>query len=62
VLAGLKVVHVGNSSVHYVIGIFKSDQEQPSAQGKFVHVYVDPVSHRPSALTDAFKLTLEKLR
>jgi acyl-CoA thioester hydrolase len=62
VIAGLKVVHVGNSSVRYDIGIFLSEKEQPSAQGQFVHVYVDPVSLRPHALSDAFKQTLQALR
>ena len=62
VVAGLKVVHVGKTSVHYDIGIFQGEKEHPSAQGKFVHVYVDPASLRPHALSEAFKHTLETLR
>jgi len=62
VVLGLKLAHLGNSSVHYDVGIFVQEALQPSAQGKFVHVYVDPVNHRPTPLIETFKNTLEKLR
>ena len=61
VVLGLKLAHMGNSSVHYDVGIFVQGALQPSAQGKFVHVYVDPLNHRPMPLSQAFKHTLETL-
>ncbi len=48
--AGIRVVHLGRSSVCYEIGIFKKDAAQAAAQGHFVHVYVDRESRRPADL------------
>ncbi|HWV41222.1 acyl-CoA thioesterase [Pseudorhodoplanes sp.] len=50
VTAGLRVAHRGTSSVRYEIGIFRGDDESASAQGHFVHVYVDRASGKPVAL------------
>lgn len=44
---GLRVVHLGNSSVRYEIGLFRNDAPEASAVGQFVHVYVDRASNRP---------------
>ncbi|MEC4723062.1 thioesterase family protein [Noviherbaspirillum sp. CPCC 100848] len=52
VTAGLRVSKLGNSSVRYEVGIFRGDEEQASAQGHFVHVYVDRTSRKPTALPD----------
>ncbi len=60
--AGLRVAHLGNSSVRYEIGLFKDDDDIASAQGHFVHVYVDRVSGRPVPLPDRLKLVLAPLR
>ena len=40
VVAGIRVAHIGTSSVRYEIGLFKNDEEKPAAEGHFVHVYV----------------------
>jgi acyl-CoA thioester hydrolase len=61
VRAGLRVAHLGTSSVRYEIGIFRNDETTASAQGYFVHVYVDRVSNRPVPLPAAFKTALQKL-
>ena len=50
VTAGLRVAHRGTSSVRYEICIFRGDDESASAQGHFVHVYVDRASGKPVAL------------
>jgi acyl-CoA thioester hydrolase len=47
VAVGLKVVHLGNSSVRYEIAIFRNDHDDAAAVGEFVHVYVDRASNRP---------------
>ena len=39
--AGLRVAHLGNSSVRYEIGLFRQGEDKPAAQGHFVHVFVD---------------------
>jgi acyl-CoA thioester hydrolase len=44
---GLRVGHLGNSSARYDVALFKDDEEEASAQGHFVHVYVNRKSGRP---------------
>ena len=38
---GVYVERIGNSSVVYKVGIFQGEGEEASAEGTFVHVYVD---------------------
>lgn len=59
--AGLRVTHLGNTSVRYEVGIFAQGSEEPAAQGHFVHVYVDRESRRPVALPDALVAALKPL-
>jgi acyl-CoA thioester hydrolase len=59
--AGLRVAHLGNSSVRYEIGLFADDRMTASAQGHFVHVYVDRASSRPTPLTTELKRVLAPL-
>jgi acyl-CoA thioester hydrolase len=56
--AGLRVARLGASSVRYEVGLFRNDEVTASAQGHFVHVYVDRESRRPSALPDAMRAAL----
>jgi acyl-CoA thioester hydrolase len=44
--AGLRVAHLGSSSVRYEIGLFRNDGGHAAAQGHFVHVYVDRAARR----------------
>jgi acyl-CoA thioester hydrolase len=60
--AGLRVAHLGNSSVRYEIGIFRNDEETAAAQGHFVHVYVDRETRRPAGLPVEMRSALEKIR
>ncbi|RJG01420.1 acyl-CoA thioesterase [Noviherbaspirillum sedimenti] len=59
---GVRVAHLGNSSVRYELGIFRNDDDVAAAQGHFVHVYVDRASNRPTALPQALRNALEPLR
>jgi acyl-CoA thioester hydrolase len=47
---GLKVVHLGNSSVKYELAIFKNDDDIASAAGNFVHVYVNRSTNKPTPI------------
>ena len=58
----LRVAHLGTTSVRYEIGIFRGDDGQASAQGHFVHVYVDRATRRPTPLPAAFRQALERLQ
>jgi len=45
--AGLALEKLGNSSVIYRIGLFRNEDTEPAALGRFVHVYVDSATRRP---------------
>ena len=60
--AGLRVEHLGTSSVRYGIGLFRPGCDTPAAEGWFVHVFVDRVERRPTPLTATMRTALEALR
>jgi acyl-CoA thioester hydrolase len=60
--AGLRVAHVGNSSVRYEIAIFREGENSAIAQGHFVHVYVDRLSNRPTSLPDNLRAAVVALQ
>ncbi len=59
---GLRVTHIGRSSVRYSLGAFAQGAESVAAQGAFTHVYVERVSQRPVAIPAATLAFLEQLR
>jgi acyl-CoA thioester hydrolase len=59
--AGLRVAKLGNSSVRYEIGLFRNDEERASAQGHFIHVYVDRASRRSAAVPAPMRTVLERI-
>lgn len=60
--AGIRVAHIGRSSVRYEIGLFETGSDTAAACGHFVHVYVDRVNRRPVTLPDAFVAALQRLQ
>lgn len=61
VTAGVLVQRLGTSSVIYQIGLFRNEQAEPVAQGRFVHVYVDRLSRKPLPLPPALRAALALL-
>ncbi|MBO0934413.1 acyl-CoA thioesterase [Fibrella aquatilis] len=61
VVAALAVRKLGTSSVHYEVGIFKNDEITASAQGQFVHVYVNRQTRRPVPIPDSFRMLLGRI-
>ena len=59
--AGLRVEKLGNSSVRYGIGLFRQGRDEPSAEGWFVHVFVDRASRRPTPVTGLLRAALQAL-
>ncbi|HET9823669.1 MAG TPA: thioesterase family protein [Burkholderiaceae bacterium] len=59
--AGLRVAHVGRSSVRYEIGLFAAGAGLCAAAGHFVHVYVDRRSRRPAPLPSELLRALQPL-
>ena len=47
---GLRIGRLGTSSVRYEVGVFAEGEPAASAQGHFIHVYVDRATRRPTPL------------
>jgi acyl-CoA thioester hydrolase len=63
VVAGVRVAHIGSSSVRYEVAIFPADPSLPSAaKGHFIHVYVDRITRKPTALPLTLTTILETLK
>ena len=59
--AGLRVAHIGNSSVRYEVGLFADGQQNAAAQGHFIHVYVDRATNKPVPLPARLREVLTAL-
>lgn len=60
--AGVRVAHLGRSSVRYEVGLFAQGQAMTAAHGHFVHVYVDRHTRRPTSLPAPLRHFLETLQ
>ena len=58
---GLRVAKLGNSSVQYELAIFRGGEQEASAAGRFVHVFVERASNRPTAIPPRLRAALEAL-
>jgi acyl-CoA thioester hydrolase len=58
IFAGLRVAHIGRTSVRFEIALFRNRDDVAAAQGHFVHVYVDRETRRPVALPDEMRKSL----
>lgn len=59
--AGLRVAHLGNSSVRYEIGLFHVGDDEAAASGYFVHVFVDRSSRVPTRIPTTIRAALSAL-
>jgi acyl-CoA thioester hydrolase len=59
--AGLRVAHLGTSSVRYELAVFGAGAEEPAAEGWFVHVFVDRAQRRPASIPSSVRAALERL-
>jgi acyl-CoA thioester hydrolase len=62
ITAGIRVAHLGNSSVRYEIALFRADEELASAEGHFVHVNVGKVDRRPKPIGETTRRVLEAMK
>lgn len=60
--AGLRVEHIGNSSVRYGIGLFRQGENEPAAHGHWVHVFVERATEIPAPIPDAVRAAFERHR
>ena len=59
--AGLRVGHLGTSSVRYEIGLFGRGEDEARADGHFVHVFVERESRRPTPMPEQLRTALARL-
>jgi acyl-CoA thioester hydrolase len=59
--AGLGLERLGTKSVVYRIALFRGDEDEPCAIGRFVHVYVERDSRRPTEIPQEIREALSKL-
>lgn len=60
--AGIALEKLGNSSVVYRIGLFRNQEVEPAAIGRFVHVYVDATTRRPVPIPAQVRAALQALQ
>jgi acyl-CoA thioester hydrolase len=58
---GMAVSKLGNSSVTYLLGLFKPGDAIASAVGRMVHVFVASATHRPVPIPPTIRAALEPL-
>jgi acyl-CoA thioester hydrolase len=58
---GLRLEKLGNSSVVYRLGVFRGEDSEAAALGRFVHVYVDEKTRRPVSVPASIRDALQQL-
>ena len=58
---GVAVDRLGRSSVDYRLGVFKAGAARASADGRYVHVYVERATGRPTPIPPAHRRLMESL-
>ena len=59
--AGLGIERIGARSVVYAIALFRNQDEEACALGRFVHVYVDRDSRRPVEIPSVIRDVVARL-
>ncbi|WJG09492.1 thioesterase family protein [Aliiglaciecola sp. LCG003] len=58
---GIRVAKLGNSAVTYELGLFKVGEDMPSAEGYFVHVFVNKQTNQSVSIPEQLRSALEAL-
>lgn len=61
VTVGMRIAHLGNSSVRYDLGIFRNDESEVCALGYVVYVYVDRTNNSPMPIPPSVREELRTL-
>jgi acyl-CoA thioester hydrolase len=61
ITVGIRVEKLGNSSVRYVSAVFRADEEEASAEGFFVHVYVRRATMTPTPIPATQRAAFESI-
>ena len=58
---GLRVARIGGSSVRYELGVFRNSDDIASAEGYFVHVFVERGTQKPAPVPERARALLETI-
>lgn len=56
---GIGVERLGRSSITWSLGILRAGEDDPIATGRFVHVFVDAASRRPTPVPASVRQAVE---
>lgn len=59
---GLRIGHLGRSSVRYEIGLFAEGEDTARADGHFIHVFVDRPTNKPRSIPDDLRAALARIK
>ena len=59
VVCGIRTVKLGRSSVTYDLALFRNDEDESCARGRYTHVLVRKTSRRPTAIDGRHREVLE---
>lgn len=63
-MVGLSATRLGNRSITYGLAVFLVTEDGPltlAATGRFVHVYVDPVTRRPTRIPEVIRTIVQTI-
>ncbi|HVZ07651.1 acyl-CoA thioesterase [Rhodopila sp.] len=61
VTVGVRVARIGGSSVRYELAIFRNDEDTASAEGHFIHVFVQRGLQKPVPIPDDAREKLARI-
>jgi acyl-CoA thioester hydrolase len=62
VVVGIRLAHLGNTSVRYDLAVFGSGDDEAAAEGQFTHVYVARKTGRPVPVPSALRIAAEAIK
>lgn len=60
--AGLRVAHLGRSSVRYEVGLFVPGEDEARAEVFIIHVWVDRATNKSAPIPEGIRRALEGIR
>jgi len=61
ITVGVRVEKLGSSSVRYASAVFRADDTVASAEGFFVHVYVQRATMKPTPIPEAQRAAFQSI-
>ena len=58
---GLRVGEFSKKSIRYEVGVFREGENEASANGYFVHVFVNRKTKKPVPIPDSYRTILERI-